>query len=484
MEGNPLRELPKSLFQKANLINLQKIYMTNCSLHRLDPTAFQGLVLLIELDLSHNLLKGLEPGTFEGNIRIRKLWLSHNPIKALTGFSFPVIKHLRLLDLSHCQLKRLDRATFMQLTDLEVLHLNDNHFKRLDKRIFTPIKGIKSLTLERNPWLCDCRLQDFWNWLMANMLFNHPTACDRPVKLQGVPWDQLSRGALACPPEVLVPEPMVTMSTGDVVRLACLVTSSPGTKLSWVRSGVVIGNNTRSPGQSSKQGHQYFTIREGSSDSDLVKASLRHKNVVTSVIDGSEPKPHIFVPSHVGKKWFNLTIDNVNPSGSGGYTCVAQNEGGVAEGNVTVVYSESVATYLDKSEISTLLVMASSASVMVIFCIGVFMVCFVFKQKLNVRQNHNKPMASTTASTSASARHHVVQSTHDSHELLPLAPGLRSDQVEPGDSSSSSNDDLSAKIGKNNKGFFCFFQNLDLALLPRVWSSSSADFAKRQLQQL
>ena len=45
------------------------------------------------------------------------------------------------------------------------------------------------------------------------------------------------------------------------------------------------------------------------------------------------------------RRWFNLTIENVRPSGSGGYTCVAQNEGGMAEGNVTVVYSETVATY-------------------------------------------------------------------------------------------------------------------------------------------
>ena len=45
------------------------------------------------------------------------------------------------------------------------------------------------------------------------------------------------------------------------------------------------------------------------------------------------------------RRWFNLTIENVRPSGSGGYTCVAQNEGGMAEGNVTVVYSETVEHY-------------------------------------------------------------------------------------------------------------------------------------------
>ena len=43
-------------------------------------------------------------------------------------------------------------------------------------------------------------------------------------------------------------------------------------------------------------------------------------------------------------RWFNLTIENVRPFGSGVYTCVAQNEGGMAKGKVTVLYNETVAT--------------------------------------------------------------------------------------------------------------------------------------------
>lgn len=63
------------------------------------------------------------------------------------------------------------------------------------------------------------------------------------------------------------------------------------------------------------------------------------------------------------KRWVNLTIENVQMSdGRSGpvqYTCVAKNEGGVSEGNVTLVYSETVATYLDNREISMLLVTGS-----------------------------------------------------------------------------------------------------------------------------
>lgn len=188
LDHNPLREVGERAFYAVGMINLQKVYLSNCSIASVDPSAFDRLVLLIELDLSRNQVAGLKDGTFNGNFRIRKLWLSHNPMlgrRSLQGFTFPPIAHLRLLDLSHCRLAKLNRSTFTMLPDLEVLRLNDNRFKRIDKSVFTPIRGLKSLTLEGNPWNCDCRLQDFWQWLMANQLFNLPTACERPKKLHG-----------------------------------------------------------------------------------------------------------------------------------------------------------------------------------------------------------------------------------------------------------------------------------------------------------
>ncbi len=60
MEKNPLRQLGERIFQEKGLINLQKAYLSNCSLERIDSTAFEGLVILIELDLSKNALRTLE----------------------------------------------------------------------------------------------------------------------------------------------------------------------------------------------------------------------------------------------------------------------------------------------------------------------------------------------------------------------------------------------------------------------------------------
>ena len=79
--------------------------------------------------------------------------------------------------------------------------------------------------------------------------------------------------------------------------------------------------------------HQYYTIHVGEFREEEDMDKRRKEGVVGG---GSS------------RRWFNLTIENVRPSGSGGYTCVAQNGGGVAEGNVTVVYSETAEHYRDE----------------------------------------------------------------------------------------------------------------------------------------
>jgi Leucine-rich repeat (LRR) protein len=67
MDHNPLKTLPPRAFHLAGLINVQKVYMKNCSLNDLSPTALGGLVILIELDLSENNLYELRSGTFQVN---------------------------------------------------------------------------------------------------------------------------------------------------------------------------------------------------------------------------------------------------------------------------------------------------------------------------------------------------------------------------------------------------------------------------------
>ena len=84
LNGNPLGQLTDMAFVSAGLLNLQKLYLPNCSLTDVHPGAFSNLVILIELEMSANQLRTLHPGTFNGNIRLRKLWLTSNPLRSVT----------------------------------------------------------------------------------------------------------------------------------------------------------------------------------------------------------------------------------------------------------------------------------------------------------------------------------------------------------------------------------------------------------------
>jgi len=376
LENNPLRTLSDKIFMNGGMINLQKVYLQNCSLEAMHQNAFQSLVLMIELDLSNNNIKTLVQGTFEGNIRIRKLWLQNNPLKSLLDFNFPSIPHLKSLDLSNTLLKRLGRATFLKVENLEVLSLKDNHFHRIDHNVFHHLEHLKSLKLENNPWHCDCRLENFWQWVMKKNLFNQPTSCVAPRKLSLVSWDKLELKDLACPPRVLVREPEKSVTLGSKVSLSCFI-SGNHRKVHWIRSGFIIKNNSLSQ----DGGHQFYMIRR----------------------------------SGDRKIWLNLTIENVDRTGSGAYSCVAENEGGMAEGNATIVITESI-TYIGKARNELNMVVVCIAA---ITCVSIilllFMVFFALKSKqrnrsMSVIDNNSEVNAKSAETTTV-----VLEEKYDSN---------------------------------------------------------------------
>ena len=76
------------------------------------------------------------------------LYLGDNQLKSIE-FDFECIKKLRFLDLQYNKMKRLDQKTLKQI---------DKTFGgRRDRKI----------NLIQNPWVCDCYLEPFINWVRA-----------------------------------------------------------------------------------------------------------------------------------------------------------------------------------------------------------------------------------------------------------------------------------------------------------------------------
>ncbi len=72
LSGNDLQTLPREIFAKRGLVNLQRLHLSNCNLGQVDPTAFRGLTNLVELNLAGNLLTSVPIATFAGEKRTQK----------------------------------------------------------------------------------------------------------------------------------------------------------------------------------------------------------------------------------------------------------------------------------------------------------------------------------------------------------------------------------------------------------------------------
>ena len=83
---------------------------------------------------------------------LEQLYLGDNQLKSI-DFEFDCIKKLKYLDLQYNKIKRLDEHT-MKRIDKVFVQTEDG---RTDKKI----------NLIQNPWVCDCYLKPFIDWVLS-----------------------------------------------------------------------------------------------------------------------------------------------------------------------------------------------------------------------------------------------------------------------------------------------------------------------------
>lgn len=306
INGNPIPVLSKDIFRSVGLLNLQRIYLRGCGIKEINPTAFRDLTILIEVDLSSNSLSYIDSKTFLGNNRLRVLDMSGNPLNELREEQFPLLPHLRTLEMKSCRLKHVHKRAFVHLSSLETLSLSNNKLKYLTEAVFAPLVHIKSLSLDGNPWLCDCHLRDFKEWFLKSKLFSLPLACTEPEALKGRPWGEIEPSSFSCAPRVELSETMVQGEVGGNATFGCLVRGDPEPRKEWIFNGHPINVN-------------------GSDPNVLIEEDL--------------------------SGWMNVTLSNMTDLYVGEYSCVAENKGGKANKNLTLLLPEvKIATTLSKAE--------------------------------------------------------------------------------------------------------------------------------------
>lgn len=321
--NNPIYELRPKEFLNANLHNVHKLKLQNCSIEDVYQSAFDSLALLIELDMSKNNIVKLHKNIFRETAKLRILILSHNKINALPDGLFYNMTHLQRVDLSYNQIKYVSPKVFALLDRIVNINLANNVIEHMNEDFTENLPKLSSLDIEGNPWVCDCHLEPFRQNVLNKALITIPTMCEEPPRLKGKLWKDTTV-IFACAPNIVDPLPGSRIdATSTNFTISCKVLGEPQPDVDWVSNGRSIERDPRT---------------------------------ISNKYSISRAKKGLFT-------WNNLTIINVNYRDRGEYKCIAKNPAGVDERNLTVIINS-------ECDDCGLLGPASSASTQIYLILG------------------------------------------------------------------------------------------------------------------
>lgn len=344
---NSLTVLQSERFQKMELINLQKIFLSNNELIRINDRAFRGLSNLVELDLSDNMLTSIPTETFQDYSSLMRLSLSGNPIRDLKTSAFKYLSYLTTLELSNCQISVIEDEAFIGLEQLEWLKLDGNRIANIRGSHILP-ESLNGISLHGNRWVCDCKLMDIYGWLTTNAvpMIEEPK-CFQPQKLQGQQIKSLQSDELACVPTISPTTIYLEIAEGRNISLLCKITAFPEASISWWFQGQILQNDTIiAPNL-----HLYYYIEEG--------------------LD--EKRSELFI--------FNADIND-----NGTFACIAENTAGRVQANYTIrviVKEEPIVEEVTNNEIFLFII----GGAIVICLLSVVCCCIIICKCRNQAQN-------------------------------------------------------------------------------------------------
>lgn len=151
LSNNEIKKLSEDS-EILKLRSLQHLYLQHNNITDISSEAFNGLVSLRVLNISHNRLHTLPEGLFAYSRELREVYLNDNSLFELAGGIFHRLEQLIVLDLSSNQLtsNHIDDGTFLGLIRLIVLNLSNNALTRIDGKTFKDLFVLQILNLRNN----------------------------------------------------------------------------------------------------------------------------------------------------------------------------------------------------------------------------------------------------------------------------------------------------------------------------------------------
>ncbi|KAK9978275.1 hypothetical protein ABG768_020033 [Culter alburnus] len=208
LEGNKLTQFPSSaalaripklleLHLERNLIaklepsgllstvpQLTGLYLNNNAIATIVPKALDPAPKLDVLHLGANVLTEVPSDALGHAPLLSEIHLSGNPIRWIGPKAFQVVagtlKHLHIDKMGLQKMSARSLAGFGP--GLLSLSLEENQLEELPD--LSPLTGLQSLTLNKNPLMCDCKLLPFYRWL-ENASLKVEAVCGYPPELRG-----------------------------------------------------------------------------------------------------------------------------------------------------------------------------------------------------------------------------------------------------------------------------------------------------------
>lgn len=304
LTGNDVTIIPHDAFNRANLINLQKIFVAKCRLKTIERYAFRKLINLVELDLSYNLLTMIPSHTFDSTPELRELRISGNPIHRVFNDAFYHVPQLVRLEMTDCRISIIEPRAFIGLeSSLEWLKIDGNKLIDISSESITNLHNLHGLELAGNPWNCSCNLRPLREWMLKeNVPYGIPPVCRFPQRLTNKSWDKIELDDFACVPHALASDVKAHGVEGKNITMSCMIGGVPEPSVRWVVRNRVIANLSGNTAIPAAQGKKVYMINMQQNES-------------------------------------NLTIVTADAQDAGIYTCAAENKAGRVEASVILAIS-------------------------------------------------------------------------------------------------------------------------------------------------
>ncbi|XP_015201715.1 leucine-rich repeat, immunoglobulin-like domain and transmembrane domain-containing protein 2 [Lepisosteus oculatus] len=225
IENSFLTELPRGSFARIGALEYLWLNFNNITV--MNMKSLEGLKNLTELRLQGNKLRSVPWTAFQDTPVLKILDLKHNRLDVLPEHALRHLPGLTYLDLSFNQLTVISRDVFL---NWPLYHSAEQNGRREESA------SNVVLALHDNPWLCDCRLRGFVQFIRSLsppvILMNSYLTCRGPQFMAGKFFHEVEiKNCMK--PVATAPITNISLPLGVNITLICLAKARPDPAVWW-----------------------------------------------------------------------------------------------------------------------------------------------------------------------------------------------------------------------------------------------------------